>query len=435
MSVIDTLSKMQADAVEQLRAGDHNEFLVGFLTTSVMLELSNLVAADLDLATYAQAVVDILTQHAPIEACVLGLQPQDLPAVAAAVGVDVDIAGDDDRMATFTDRASIDVEGVGTGGLSARDVPAALQGAGFIGAAADQVGNGLARVVESERLRRRAAAAKTLRVVAGLDERWNIDELDEIAQALGSLPSATGARIDATAARFAGTISAQSGRVGPHLLERELTVDGQLEVNLKITYSEVPDDDDLARLDEVVKALVAGLERIEQNIRLAAEADTDPLTGVGNRRRASKALAQARNMADTRNEPMSVLLCDLDHFKQVNDLHGHDVGDAVLIRFAALLRNSVRAHDTVIRWGGEEFLVICPSCDAKGASSLAERLLAACPGACEDALPPEARQTTSIGVATYPAAARTPEALVSAADDALYRAKREGRNQHRVAGS
>jgi diguanylate cyclase (GGDEF)-like protein len=432
MSVIDTLSKMQADAVEQLRAGDHNEFLVGFLTTSVMLELSNLVAADLDLATYAQAVVDILTQHAPIEVCVLGLQPQDLPAVAASVGIDADVGVD--QLDTFSDRAAIDVDGVGTGGLSARDVPAALQGAGFIGAAADQVGNGLARVVESERLRRKAAAAKTLRVVAGLDERWNVDELDEIAQALGSLPSATGARIDATASRFAGTISAQAGRVGPHALERELTVDGQLEVQLKITYSEVPDDDDLSRLDEVVKALVAGLERIEQNIRLAAEADTDPLTGVGNRRRASKALAQARNMADTRNEPMSVLLCDLDHFKQVNDLHGHDVGDAVLIRFAALLRNSVRAHDTVIRWGGEEFLIICPSCDAKGASSLAERLLAACPGACQDALPPEAKQTTSIGVAVYPAAARTPEALISAADDALYRAKREGRNQHRVAG-
>lgn len=435
MTVIDTLSKMQQDAVEQLRAGDHNEFLVGFLTTSVMLELSNLVAADLDLATYAQAVVDILTQHAPIERCVLGLEPIELPAVAAAVGVSVEISNDPVALAAFSDNARIHVDGVGSGALHATDVPAALQKAGFVSAAANQIGNGLSRVVESERLRRKAAAAKTLRVVAGLDEGWSSAELTEIAQALASLPLATGVGIDASAARFAGTIVARAGRIGPHRLDRSLVVDARLEVKLQITYSDLPSADDIARLDEVVKALGAGLERIEQNIRLAAEADTDPLTGVGNRRRASKALAQARTMSDTRDEPMSVLLCDLDYFKQVNDLFGHDVGDAVLVKFAALLLASVRAHDTVIRWGGEEFLVVCPGCDQNGASSLAERLLAACPDACADELPPETRQTMSIGVAVYPAAARTPEALVSAADDALYRAKRGGRNQHCIAGS
>jgi diguanylate cyclase (GGDEF)-like protein len=180
-------------------------------------------------------------------------------------------------------------------------------------------------------------------------------------------------------------------------------------------------------------ALVAGLERIEQNIRLAAEADTDQLTGVGNRRRASKALAQARTMADTKGQPMSVLLCDLDHFKQVNDRFGHDTGDKVLTAFATLLRTSVRAHDTVIRWGGEEFLVILPGCDQPGAAGLADRLLSACPDVCQPVLPDDLRQTTSIGIAVYPAAARTPEALIGAADDALYRAKREGRNQHRTA--
>ena len=86
MTVIDTLNRMQRDAVEQLRAGDHNEFLVGFLTTSVMLELSNLVAADLDLDGYAQAVVEVLTQHAPVERCRLGIEPDGLPSVVAAIG-------------------------------------------------------------------------------------------------------------------------------------------------------------------------------------------------------------------------------------------------------------------------------------------------------------------------------------------------------------
>lgn len=130
---------------------------------------------------------------------------------------------------------------------------------------------------------------------------------------------------------------------------------------------------------------------------------------------------------------MSVLLCDLDHFKLINDRFGHDAGDRVLTDFATLLRTSVRSHDTVIRWGGEEFLVILPGCDHLGAAGLADRLLAACPGACRGELPPDVSQTTSIGIAVYPAAARTPEALIGAADDALYRAKREGRNQHRTA--
>jgi diguanylate cyclase (GGDEF)-like protein len=106
---------------------------------------------------------------------------------------------------------------------------------------------------------------------------------------------------------------------------------------------------------------------------------------------------------------------------------------AVLVNFAALLQQSVRASDTVVRWGGEEFLVICPACDHDGAVSLAERLIAGCATACVSALPPDDPQTTSIGIAVYPAHAETPEMLVNKADAALYRAKREGRNALRVA--
>jgi diguanylate cyclase (GGDEF)-like protein len=434
MSVIDTLNKMQRDAVEQLRAGDHNEFLVGFLTTSVMLELSNLVAADLDLDSYAQAVVEVLTQHAPIERCLLGLDPVDLPPVAAAIGFHLDLAAKHADLHPGPETVRLVVEQVVSGTLHVEEIPTALHAAGFMEVAADQIASGLVRVVEGEQLRRKAAAAKALRAVAGLDERWGAPELEAIAQALAGLPAVTGATLNATAARFAGTITVEAGRSGPHQLEREFTVDEQLSMSIIVEYAEDPTGPHAARLDDVAAALLAGLERIELNIRLAAEADTDQLTGVGNRRRASKALAQARTMADAKGQPMSVLLCDLDHFKRVNDSHGHDTGDKVLTSFATLLRTSVRAHDTVIRWGGEEFLVILPGCDQLGAAGLADRLLAACPGACQDALPAEVSQTTSIGIAVYPAAARTPEALIGAADDALYRAKREGRNKHRTAG-
>ena len=434
MSVLDPLSRMQADAVEQLRAGDHNEFLVGFLTTSVKLELSNLVAADLDLQTFAQAVVDVLTQHAPIDQCLIGIDPAGLPRIGAAVGFDVELALKHDTLAGHPDTALFAVEQVGAGTLHAQDVPSALRTAGFIGEAASQVATGLTRVVESEHLRRKAAAAKALRVVAGLDERWNVAELSEIAAAFASLPGVCGAAVTATAARFAGSISAEHGRIGVNPVERSFQVDGGLEVRLDLGFVETPDADRLSRLDELADALQLGLDRIEQNIRLAAEADTDQLTGIGNRRRASKALAQARQRADATGEPMSVLLCDLDHFKQVNDRFGHDTGDAVLAAFAGLLSSAVRANDSVVRWGGEEFLVVLPSCNARGAAALAGRLLERCPEACAPALPPEHRQTVSIGIAEYPLVARTPEALVSAADDALYRAKREGRNRHCAAG-
>lgn len=434
MSVLDGLNKMQADAIAQLRAGDHNDFLVGFLTQSVKLELSNLVASDLDLASYAQAVVDVLTQHAPIEGCLLGLDPDGLPRVGAASGLDPELAFKHDVLLGLPNTATIDVPQVATGTLHADDVPPALRSAGFVEAAASQIASGLTRVVESEQLRRRAAAARALRVVASLDERWGQPELQEIGQAFAGLPGAVSASITATAARFAGTIGAETGRAAAHHLERSFVVDGGLEIVLDIGFLEHPAPDQVSRLDDLVHSLSTGLERIEANIRLAIEADTDQLTGVGNRRRASKALAQARQVADVTGQPLSVLLCDLDHFKQVNDQHGHDTGDAVLAAFAGLLRASVRSHDTVIRWGGEEFLVILPSCDAKGATSLAERLLAGCPTACAPALPAGHVQTTSIGIAEYPIAARTPETLVGAADDALYRAKRSGRNQYCHAG-
>ncbi|MCB1001138.1 MAG: GGDEF domain-containing protein [Acidimicrobiales bacterium] len=434
MGALDQLSKMQADAIEQLRAGDHNDFLVGFLTTAVKLELSNLVAADLDLATYAQAVVDVLTQHAPIEGCLVGIVPDGLPAVGAASGLDPELAFKQEALTELPDTAAFEVPQVATGALHAEDVPAALRDAGFVDAAAQQIAAGLGRVVESEQLRRRAAAARALRVVAGLDERWGVEQLDEIAAAFAALPGAASASITATAPRFAGTIAGEHGRAAPHHLERRFVVDDHLEVVVDVGFVEHPAADQVGRLDEIVEALSAGLERIEVNLRLAIEADTDQLTGVGNRRRASKALAQARQMAESSGRPMSVLLCDLDHFKQVNDQLGHQVGDEVLAAFAGLLKQSVRAHDTVIRWGGEEFLVICPSCDAAGAASLATRLLEGCPDACAPALPEGRRQTTSIGVAEFPIHAPTPEALVGAADDALYRAKREGRNQFRTAG-
>jgi diguanylate cyclase (GGDEF)-like protein len=434
MSVVHTLNKMQQDAVEQLRNGEHNEFLVGFVTTSVLLELSNLLGAELDLPGYAQAVADTLTQHAPLERCAVRFDPVGLPAVSAAVGLDPTFAADADTLRRLSGSHAIDADGVGTGTVHAPGLPAALVQAEFLSMAASQIATGIARVVEAERMRRGAAASRAMLLVASLDERWNVDELEQIARSLSCLPDVSGCAISALAVRFGGALAVEAGRGSPHVVDRSIELETGLVVQVSLSYMAPPSDDNGVTLDEVIASLRSGFERIEENIRVAAEADTDALTGVGNRRRASKALVQARATADLRQEAMSVLLCDLDHFKRVNDQWGHEVGDQVLVQFATLLRNSVRGYDTVVRWGGEEFLIICPGCDHVGATSLAERLIRACADACAPAVPEGHLQTTSIGIAVYPANASTPEALVHAADDALYQAKRSGRNTHRLAG-
>ena len=161
----------------------------------------------------------------------------------------------------------------------------------------------------------------------------------------------------------------------------------------------------------------------------AKKANIDPLTGLANRRAALRTLDQAIAQASSDN-PWAVILIDIDCFKSINDTFGHSVGDSVLVRVAALLRQELRQTDLASRWGGEEFLVVLGPRDPAEAVPIADRLrlrLAAHPH-------PEVGQVTaSLGVAIATNADETLDALVSRADAALYQAKREGRN--RVVGS
>ena len=432
MSAIAELTRMQQTAIDQLRSGDHSEFLVHFLTTSVLLEVSNLANANLELDAYAAAVVDVITQHAPVDQCAMAFEPLSLPPIGFSFGFATHSMPEVEELRNRAGAHSLDTEGVGVGVLLIPDVPQALAEADFASRVGEQIVAGIGKVVEEERARRGAAAARVMALVGSLDERWGPAELDQVARAASCMPDVRGCTITAVANRFGDAIVSEVGWRAGALLKRVLEV-GDLELRVELRYADEPGSEQLDAFNRLLDSMAAGFDRIEQIIRMAADAETDALTGVGNRRRASKALAQARFSADLRQQPMSVLLCDLDHFKRVNDTYGHDVGDAVLVSFAGLLRQSVRAYDTVVRWGGEEFLVICPGCDHEGATSLADRLLAACSEACADALPPDDPQTTSIGIAVYPAHAQSPEMLVSKADEALYRAKREGRNAHRIA--
>jgi diguanylate cyclase (GGDEF)-like protein len=172
---------------------------------------------------------------------------------------------------------------------------------------------------------------------------------------------------------------------------------------------------------------VVALENARLHGMVERQALVDGLTGLANRRAASDALHVEAARAERLETPLSVVLADLDGFKDVNDEHGHAVGDAVLRAFAEVLRDTLRESDLAGRWGGEEFLLLLPGADEEGAAQLAERVRI---GLAARRIPsvPGLRVTASFGVAEYVGEANT-EQLVAAADDALYRAKRGGKDR------
>ena len=158
-----------------------------------------------------------------------------------------------------------------------------------------------------------------------------------------------------------------------------------------------------------------------QQVRVMA--DTDGLTGVANRRSFEKAIERDVSRSIRSGEPLTLVMLDLDHFKQLNDLFGHQAGDDVLRQVGAVLRSASRESDVPARYGGEEFAVLLPGCSKGEAFAAAERLRALVAGV-QAPVP----VTCSAGVATYPLNATTSTQLVAAADEALYHSKRMGRD-------
>ncbi|HEX6316866.1 MAG TPA: diguanylate cyclase, partial [Gemmatimonadaceae bacterium] len=198
---------------------------------------------------------------------------------------------------------------------------------------------------------------------------------------------------------------------------------------------------DVEFADTVIRAAVSAIQRatliettIADNRRLEELAHTDPLTKTLNRRALSERLASEMERVRRYSTTMSLLLIDLDHFKQVNDTHGHLMGDEVLIEVASLLLRVVRAVDIVARYGGEEFVVVLPETGAPGAEAFAERLRELIEAHCfVESRGAPIRLTTSIGVSAFPGyGVDSVEDLLTSADQALYRAKSEGRNRVRV---
>jgi diguanylate cyclase (GGDEF)-like protein len=173
-----------------------------------------------------------------------------------------------------------------------------------------------------------------------------------------------------------------------------------------------------------IRALKARLE--EQAIR-------DPLTDLYNRRYLDDALERELVRAQREGYPVSLVMLDIDHFKDLNDSHGHPAGDAVLIALAHSLRDQVRAGDLACRWGGEEFALVLPNMPLAAAMARADTLRARFAARRPATGGISLAATLSAGVAAFPEHATTPAALVAAADAALYRAKGEGRDRVRSA--
>jgi diguanylate cyclase (GGDEF)-like protein len=175
------------------------------------------------------------------------------------------------------------------------------------------------------------------------------------------------------------------------------------------------------------------VQRMRQHeARLEALGTTDALTGLKNRRGFRDAAVAELSRAQRSGTPVSVLMLDIDHFKRVNDVHGHAAGDAVLARVGATLRGEMRDHDVIGRYGGEEFVVLLPGVEEEAARQIAERLRARVSAGETEAGGGTVRVTATLGVASWgPRRGRRADldALVARADDALYRGKEGGRDR------
>jgi diguanylate cyclase (GGDEF)-like protein len=220
------------------------------------------------------------------------------------------------------------------------------------------------------------------------------------------------------------------GKIAADLVCEPLLVGGQVIGSVLVTRERTIGPAELALVrDSVVQA--APILANQRNLGLAEHrAASDALTGLPNRRAADETIKRMVANAGRTVTPMSVVLIDLDHFEQVNNLYGHEQGDTALATVGQTLAASVRASDFAARYGGEEFVLLLPDTDRGGAVEVAEKLRRSIERA-------EIRGigalTASFGIAALPADAVEPEDLLRRADRALYSAKAHGRNRVEVA--
>ncbi|HZT85196.1 MAG TPA: GGDEF domain-containing protein [Gaiellaceae bacterium] len=275
--------------------------------------------------------------------------------------------------------------------------------------------------LESERARAREARARFGEALAATHDSQQL------------LRIVAAAAVEATAARGSRITSADGSVVSRGDVDGDgerlvlpLIAAGERFGTLELVADEFGKEERMNAASLVAHAVVA-LENARLHGMVERQALVDGLTGLANRRAAADALHAEAARAQRLETPLSIVLADLDGFKDVNDVYGHPVGDEVLRVFSGVLRETLRESDVAGRWGGEEFLLLLPGADEEGAAQLADRTR----GELADRRIPGVRGlrvTASFGVAEYTGQPTTEE-LVAAADAALYRAKRAGKDR------
>jgi diguanylate cyclase (GGDEF)-like protein len=201
-------------------------------------------------------------------------------------------------------------------------------------------------------------------------------------------------------------------------------------LRVKFETEQTEKEKEIYRLRSVELATAnAELERLTQE--LFKQANEDPLTGLFNRRRLEQELARELERARRGSNKLSAMICDIDNFKQVNDRFSHQVGDHVLVRVAALLKRYIRGGDVVARYGGEEFVILFPEASAFEAQNVCDRLRQHIANAPWHELHPDLHITMSMGICDDISLVDG-FAMLDQADDKLYEAKRNGKNQVRI---
>lgn len=218
------------------------------------------------------------------------------------------------------------------------------------------------------------------------------------------------------------------GNAGRHKCQYRLLIAGQMLGELEFSRRRRFDDAELQLVEYMLSSLLYPLRNALLYQRALHTALRDPLTGVNNRTAFDASLRREVDLARRHGTALGMVILDIDHFKQINDRHGHMVGDCVLRDVAAHASDCVRSTDMMFRYGGEEFVILLSSTSAQGAKRLAERIRNAVEKFQCRYGKTEIQVTASLGVACLHQD-DTPQSLFERADQALLKAKQEGRNR------
>jgi diguanylate cyclase (GGDEF)-like protein len=277
--------------------------------------------------------------------------------------------------------------------------------------------------LEEERGRLRDAITRFGEALAASHD---VDQLLRvIVEAAVEATGATGARLEADGG---DVVESGDPRAPGERIELSISAGREAFGTLELVGAEFTPEQKLTAASLASHAAIA-FENARLHRIVERQALVDGLTGLANRRQSEEALASEIARADRLGTPLTIALADLDDFKAINDDHGHATGDDVLREFAAVLRATVRDTDVAGRWGGEEFLLLLPGADAVGGVQLADRVRATLT---ERSFPGKEGAVVSV-TCSFGVAQHTPGSderdLFAAADRALYRAKREGKNR------